>query len=64
MNSTFASHIEAVPKLFALLKEATPFVEKGLAAQRKRAGFMYSSRMTFRNTWGEQELFSKGFAAT
>ena len=38
MDSTFASHIAAVPKLFALLKEATPFVEKGLAAQRKRAG--------------------------
>jgi hypothetical protein len=38
MNPTFASHIEAVPKLFALLKEANPFVEKGLVAQGKRTG--------------------------
>jgi hypothetical protein len=38
MNPTFASHIEAVPKPFAFLKEATPFVEKGLVTQRKRPG--------------------------
>src|SRR6266851_4767123 len=38
INPIFASHIEAVPKLFALLKEATPFIEKGVATQRKRAG--------------------------
>jgi hypothetical protein len=38
MNPIFVSHIEAVPKLFALLREAVPFVEKGLATQRKRAG--------------------------
>jgi hypothetical protein len=38
INPIFASHIEAVPKLFALLKEAMPFVEKGVTAQGKRAG--------------------------
>jgi hypothetical protein len=38
INPTFASHIEAVPKLFAVLKEAMPFVEKGLVTQRQRAG--------------------------
>jgi hypothetical protein len=38
MNPIFASHIEAVPNLFAVLNEATPFVEKGLVAQRKLAG--------------------------
>jgi hypothetical protein len=38
MNPTFASHIDAVPKLFASLKEAMPFLEKGLVSQRKRVG--------------------------
>jgi hypothetical protein len=38
MNPTFASRAEAVPKLFAVLKESAPFVEKGLIAQGKRAG--------------------------
>ena len=38
MNPTFASHIEAVPRLFGLLTEALPFIEKGLATQCKRAG--------------------------
>jgi putative restriction endonuclease len=38
MNPIFATHIETVPKLFSVLREATPFVEKGLVAQRKRAG--------------------------
>jgi len=38
MNPTFASHVEEVPKLFALLKESVPFVEKRLIAQGKRAG--------------------------
>jgi hypothetical protein len=38
MNSTFASHIEAVPRLFGSLTEALPFIEKGLATQCKRGG--------------------------
>jgi GIY-YIG catalytic domain len=38
MNPIFASYIEQVPRLFALLREATPFVEKGSNAQGKRAG--------------------------
>jgi hypothetical protein len=38
MNPILASHIEPVPKLFALLKKAQPFIEKGLTTRGKRAG--------------------------